>query len=131
MNSALNSLNNYILLCIYRKYIITSIYYFKNVEEKLLQLDSTVTAEQIISLTKFNISKNNVDPTLLDSLANRTYKLNEEKNYTEAIKTAQILLKKSPNITGHKEISLAYKKIGRKSFSKTSWNDVQNNNISL
>ncbi|MCX8525679.1 DUF4919 domain-containing protein [Chryseobacterium formosus] len=95
-----------------------SIYYFKNVEEKIIQLDSTVTAEQIISLTKFNISKNNIDPTLLDSLANRTYKLNEEKNYTDAIKTAQILLKKSPNnITGHKEISLAYKKIGEENLS--------------
>ena len=91
-----------------------SIYYFKTVQNKLIQLDSTISAEQIVSLTKFNISKNKIDPKLLDSLANKTYKLNEEKNYDEAIKTAQLILDKSPNnITGHKEISLAYKQLGK------------------
>jgi tetratricopeptide (TPR) repeat protein len=92
----------------------SSIYYFKTVENKLIQLDSTITAEQIVSLTKFNISKNEIDPKLLDSLANKTYKLNEEKKYDEAIKTAQLILDKSlNNITGHKEIGLAYKRIGK------------------
>lgn len=92
----------------------SSIYYFKTVENKLAQLDSTITAEQIVSLTKFNIFKNEINPKLLDSLANKAYKLNEENNYDEAIKTAQLILDKSPNnITGHKEIGLAYKRIGK------------------
>jgi len=90
-----------------------SIYYFKTIENKLVQLDSTITAEQIISITKFNSFNTITDPKLLDSLANKAYKLNDEKNYTEAIKTAQLILDKCPNnITGHKEISLAYRRIG-------------------
>jgi len=97
---------------------IKSIYYFKTVENKLVQLDTTITSEQIISLTKFNIFKNQIDPKLLDSLANKTYKFNEEKNYSEAIKTAQLILDKSPNnITGQKEISFAYKRMGQDSLS--------------
>lgn len=95
-----------------------SMYYFKTVEDKLIKLDTTITAEQIISLTKFKISKNEIRPNLLDSLANQTYKLNEDKKYDEAIKTAKIILTQSPNnITGHKEISLAYKRIGNDSLS--------------
>ena len=97
---------------------IKSIYYFKTVEEKLTKLDTTITAEQIISLTKYNISKNQIDTKFLDSLANKAYKLNEEQNYSNAIKTAQLILNQSPNnITGHKEIGLAYKKIGKDSLS--------------
>lgn len=95
-----------------------SIYYFKTIEEKLIKLDSTISAEQIISLTKFKISKNQIDPDLLDSLANKMYKQNEEKKYSEAIETAKIMLDKSPNnITGHKEISLAYKRMGNDKLS--------------
>ena len=74
-----------------------SMYYFKTVEDKLIKLDTTITAEQIISLTKFKISKNEIRPNLLDSLANQTYKLNEDKKYDEAIKTAKIILTQSPN----------------------------------
>lgn len=95
-----------------------SVYYFKTVENKLMLLDTTITAEQIISLTKFNIYKNQIDSKILDSLANKTYKQNEEKNYSEAINSAKLILNQSPNnITGHKEISLAYKKMGLDSLS--------------
>ncbi len=69
-----------------------SVYYFKTVEEKLLKLDTTITAEQIISLTKFKISKNEIMPGLLDSLANQSYKFNEDKKYDETIKIAKIVL---------------------------------------
>jgi tetratricopeptide (TPR) repeat protein len=95
-----------------------SVYYFKTIEDKLSRLDTTITPEQIISLTKFNISKNQIVPKLLDSLANKTYKLNEEEKYDEAIKTATTILTQSPNnISGHKEIGLAYKRIGKDSLS--------------
>lgn len=97
---------------------VNSVYYFKTIEEKLVKLDTLITEEQIISLTKFNISKNQINPSFLDSLANKAYKLNEEKNYTDALKTAQLLLNQSPNnITGHKELSLAYDRIGNDSLS--------------
>lgn len=97
---------------------INSIYYFKTIEDKLIQLDTTITSEQIISFTKFNISQNQINPNLLDSLANKTYKQVEEQNYSEAIKTAKLILSKNPNnITGHKEISLAYKRMGKDSIS--------------
>lgn len=97
---------------------LNSVYYFKTIEERLIQLDTTITAEQIISLTKFNIFKNQIDPNFLDSLANKTYEQNEEKNYSDAIITAKLLLGRSPNnITGHKEIALAYKRIGKNTLS--------------
>lgn len=95
-----------------------SIYYFKTVEDKLSKLDTTITAEQIISLTKYNIFKNQISPNFLDSLAGQTYLLNEDKKYDEAIMKAKIILAQSPNnITGHKEISLAYKRVGKDSLS--------------
>lgn len=95
-----------------------SVYFHQTVEEKLVKLDSTITPEQIISFTKFKISKNQIDPRLLDSLANKAYKQIEEQKYPDAIATAKILLAKSPNnITGHKEISLAYKKTGDEKLS--------------
>lgn len=98
---------------------VNSLYYFKTVEEKLIQLDTTITAEQIISLTKYKISKNEIQPNFLDSLANQAYKQNEEKKYDEAIATAKIILVQSPNnSTGHKEIALAYNRIGNDSLSK-------------
>lgn len=97
---------------------INSIYYFKTVENKIIKLDSTVTAEQIISLTKFNISKNKINPNYLDSLSNKAYKQNEEKKYLEAINTTTLILNHSPNnIAGHKEIAFAYKRIGKDSLS--------------
>lgn len=96
-----------------------SIYYYKTIEKKLIELDSTLTEEQIVSFTKFNISENKINPTLLDSLANKAYKLNDEKNYREVVKTANLILEKSANnITAHKELSLAYKHLGKDELSK-------------
>lgn len=90
-----------------------SIYYFKTVQQKLNKLDSTVTAEQIISLTKFYISEEKINPTYLDSLSNKAYKQNEEKKFLDAIITAKLILNHSPNnIAGHKEMGLAYKQLG-------------------
>src|SRR5687767_5256581 len=96
----------------------TSQYYYKSVEDKLNQLDTAVTAEQIISYTRYKVLTARLNPNLLDSLANRTYKLNEEKKYKDAIAKARELLSLSPNnISGHKEIAFAYKRIGNDSLS--------------
>lgn len=95
-----------------------SIYYYKNVEALLLKLDTLVSAEQIISLTKYKIESNTINPTYLDSLASKAYKLNENKQYDEAITVAQEILNQSPNnISGHKEISFAYKHLGNDNLS--------------
>lgn len=88
-------------------------YYFKNIEEKIAKLDTLVSEEQLISLTKYKIHSNTINPTYLDSLANKAYKLNEAKKYDEAIELAKVILIQSPNnLTGHKEIAYAYKKLG-------------------
>lgn len=95
-----------------------SIYYYKNVETLLQKLDTLVSAEQIISLTKYKIQSNTINPTYLDSLASKAYKLNENKQYDEAIIVAKEILGQSPNnISGHKEISYAYKHLGNDNFS--------------
>jgi tetratricopeptide (TPR) repeat protein len=97
----------------------SSIYYYKNVETLLQKLDTAaITPAQIISLTKYKIHSNSINPTFLDSLARKVYKLNEEKNYNEAISTAKEILKQSPNnITGHKELSYAYKRLGNEKLA--------------
>ncbi|OXA76326.1 protein of unknown function [Flavobacterium aquidurense] len=90
-----------------------SIYYFKNIEERITKFDTLISEEQLISLTKYKIHSNTINPTYLDSLATKVYKLNEEKKYTEAIELAKAILIQSPNnLTGHKEISYAYKHSG-------------------
>ncbi len=93
-------------------------YYYKSVENKLNRLDTTVTAEQIISYTKYRVQTAHTNPSLLDSLATKMYKLNEAKKYKDAISKAKALLSLSPNnISGHKEIALAYKQLGNDSLS--------------
>lgn len=92
----------------------SSVYYYKNIEALIRKGDTTaITAGQIISLTKYKIYSNTINPTNLDSLANKVYKLNEAKKYDEAITLAKEILNQSPNnITGHKELAFAYKKLG-------------------
>lgn len=96
-----------------------SIYYYKNVEDLLTKLDTAkISAEQIISLTKYKIHTKAIKPAYLDSLAGKAYKLNEEKKYDEAIVVAKQILDQSPNnITGHKESSYAYRKLGNMQLS--------------
>ncbi|MCT2407779.1 DUF4919 domain-containing protein [Chryseobacterium antibioticum] len=96
-----------------------SIYYFKNIEAQIAKLDTLLTEEQIISLTKYKIHTNAIHPKYLDSLANKAYQLNENKNYSEAIETAKKILIQSPNnITAHKELSYAYKRLDQNNASQ-------------
>ncbi|WP_163407022.1 DUF4919 domain-containing protein [Flavobacterium ajazii] len=96
-----------------------SVYYYKNVQTLLQKLDTTaVTAAQIISLTKYKIHSNTINPTRLDSMARKAYKLNEDKKYDEAIITSKEILNLSPNnISGHKELAYAYKGLGNHELS--------------
>ncbi|WP_433829714.1 tetratricopeptide repeat protein [Flavobacterium anhuiense] len=98
---------------------VNSIYYYKTVEALLQKLDTTaVTAAQIISLTKYKIYSKAINPNYLDSLARKAYKLNEEKKYDEAVVLAKEILKQSPNnITGHKELAYAYKRLNNMKLS--------------
>ena len=99
---------------------INSIYFYKNIEEKLIKLDTTVTSEQVISLTKYKISEKIIKPKYLDSLFNVIYKLNEEKKYIQAIEIGKIILKQSPNnISGMKELSFAYRKSGNENLANS------------
>lgn len=98
---------------------VKSQYYYKLVEAKLKRLDTTVTAEQLVSYTRHKVITTKLDPGKLDDLATKLYQLNEEKKYKQAIVKGVELLAISPNnITGHKELSLAYKKLGNDSLSQ-------------
>ncbi|KFF01682.1 DUF4919 domain-containing protein [Chryseobacterium luteum] len=89
-----------------------SIYYFKNIEEQIAKLDTLLSGEQIISLTKYKIHTKAIHPAYLDSLANKAYLLNENKNYRAAIEVSEKILTRSPNnITAHKEMAYAYKRL--------------------
>ena len=97
---------------------VNSIYYFKKIEDQITKLDTLISAEQIISLTKYKIYSNTINPTYLDSLAKKAYKLNEDKNYNMAIEVAKQILIQSPNnITAHKELAFAYKHIDNNNLS--------------
>ena len=97
----------------------TSIFYYKKIERKFIQNDTNMTAEQVLSLTKYYVFTKKQNLTLLDSLSTKIYKLNENKQYEEAITISKNLLSVCPNnLTGHKEIALAYKKTGNDSLSK-------------
>lgn len=93
-------------------------YYYKTIEKKLNILDPSITAEEIISYTKY---RNSLDfnPFKLDSISSAIYKLNENSKYEEAVKLSDSLKKVSPNnITLHKELSFAYKKLGNEEMSE-------------
>ncbi|MBB6372469.1 DUF4919 domain-containing protein [Chryseobacterium shigense] len=95
-----------------------SVYYFKNIEAQIAKLDTLVSAEQMISLTRYKIQTGTINPAYLDSLAGKAYKFNEDKQYSEAIETAKKILIQSPNnITAHKEMSYAYKRLGDNNLS--------------
>lgn len=95
-----------------------SVYFYQQVEQKCRSLDTSITAKQILSLTRYYTSMSAVDPAYLDSLASKAYAFNEEKKYQDAVRTADLLLKASPtNITGHKELSLAFKRMENDSLS--------------
>lgn len=99
---------------------INSIYFYKNIEDKLTKQDTTITYEQIISLTKYNISKNNLQTKYLDSLYNVAYKLNEKKKYSKSIEVSRKILKqRTNNISAIKEISFAYKKLGNEKLANS------------
>ncbi len=100
----------------------TSQFYFKRIENKLANLDTTLTAEQLMSYRNFKIS-NDLRYNYLDTICVELYKYNEKKEYQKAIDLAKIVLIESPNnITGHKEIALAYEKIGNKKLSVMHFN---------
>lgn len=96
-----------------------SIYYFRTIENKFNLTDTVLTSREILSLTRYYADKKLVNPKTLDSLANKAYKLIEEKKYQEAIVISKQLLKLNPNnLTGHKEIALAYSKTNHADSAK-------------
>ena len=96
-----------------------SIFYYKKIEQKFIENDTNITAEQVLSLTKYYVFTKKQNLLLLDSLSTKIYKLNESKQYEEAITISMLLLNICPNnLTGHKEIALAYKKTGNDSLSQ-------------
>lgn len=97
----------------------TSVFYYKKIERKFIENDTNMTVEQVLSLTKYYVFTKKQNLTLLDSLSTKIYKLNESNQYEEAITISRHLLNICPNnLTGHKEIALAYKKTGNDSLSK-------------
>jgi hypothetical protein len=93
-------------------------YYYKTIENKLNNVDLEISSEEIIAYTKY---RNNVEinPFRIDSIASAIYELNGDSKFEEAIKLCDQLKSISPNnITLHKELALAYKKIGKTEISE-------------
>ena len=92
-------------------------YYYRTIESKLNDIDFNISSEEIIAYTKY---KNSLEfnPFKIDSIATAIYKLNENSKFEDAIKLCSQLKSISPNnITLHKELSFAYKKIGETEMS--------------
>ena len=101
------------------KYFIdkNSKYYYKTVEKKLNDVDLNISDEEIIAYTKYRNSSQ-FDPFKIDDIAYSIYKLNENSKFEEVIKLCDQLKSVSPNnITLFKELSFAYKKLGKTEIS--------------
>lgn len=93
-------------------------FYHEKIKNKLNELNLDISDEEIISYTKY---RNNLDfdPFKIDSIASAIYKLNENSEFNKAIELCNQLKSISPNnITLHKELSFAYKKIGKAELSE-------------
>lgn len=96
----------------------SSKYYFKKIESRLNAIDLEISSEEIIAYTKYRNSLN-FNPFKIDSIAQAIYKLNENSKFEEAINLSATLRIISPNnITLHKELAYAYKKLGQTELSE-------------
>jgi tetratricopeptide (TPR) repeat protein len=96
----------------------SSKYYYEKIKSKLNVNDLEISSEEIIAYTKYRNSLN-LNPFKIDSIASVIYKLNENSKFEEAIKLSIQLKSISPNnITLHKELAYAYKKLGQTELSE-------------
>lgn len=93
-------------------------YYHEKIKNRINDIDLEISSEEIIAYTKY---RNSLDfnPFKIDSIASAVYKLNEASKFEEAIKLCSRLQSISPNnITLHKELAYAYKKLGKTELSE-------------
>ncbi len=97
---------------------VNSEYYFEKIKRKLNAIDLEISPEEIIAYTKYR-NNLNFNPFKIDSIASAIYKLNENLKFEDAIKLSVELKSVSPNnITLHKELSYAYKRLGKTELSE-------------
>lgn len=97
-----------------------SIYFYKNIEDKLKKIDTSLTSEQIISLTKFNNSKNKKQTKFLDSLCKISNDFYKEEKYSNVILICNKILHYSPNnLFAIKELAFVHKKLGNEKLSNS------------
>lgn len=86
--------------------------YYSYIDNKIKSLDTSITLNDILNKKYYLFNENKVNPNVLDSLAIKGYKLNEKKNYIEAITVLKELLELSPlSISAYKELGYAYEKL--------------------
>jgi hypothetical protein len=96
----------------------TSKYYFEKIKNRLNAIDLEITSEEIIAYTKHR-NNLNFNPFKIDSIALAIYKLNENSKFEDAINLSATLKTISPNnLTLHKELAYAYKKLGQTELSE-------------
>ncbi|MDF3025957.1 MAG: hypothetical protein K0S23_264 [Fluviicola sp.] len=88
-------------------------FFHEKVRSRLAAFDTTLTPKHMLSYTHYVQLSAPFNPSDLDLKAKKVYKLNEEKQYRDALEKCRELLMISPNnITGFKEMGFAFKKLG-------------------
>lgn len=88
-------------------------FYHDEIYDLLLKMDTSLSAEQIVSYNRFSSTKKEAQGKLLDELGNQAYEQNEKELYLKAIETCKKLKKIFPgSIAAHKELSYAYAQLG-------------------
>ncbi|MGV3611522.1 MAG: DUF4919 domain-containing protein [Fluviicola sp.] len=94
-------------------------FFHEKIRERLIAFDTTLTPKHMLSYTHYVQQTAPFNPSELDILAKKIYKLNEEKNYQKALEKCRELLAVSPNnITGFKEMSFAFNRTGEEDSVK-------------
>lgn len=93
------------------------------VRKRLEKLDTTLTFDEIMSQTVAFQEAADYNPSQLDKMAKKMYKLNETGKYREALQTGKKILTISPNnITALKECSFAYSRLNVEDSAKLYFN---------
>lgn len=89
-------------------------FFYETIKTRLIALDTTLTPKHLLAYTWYIQKTASFNPSDLDLKAKNIYKLNEEKQYRDAVMKCRELLAISPNnITGFKEMGFAYKRLGK------------------
>jgi|GEM_PF-5996292 len=89
-------------------------FFHDSIRKRLVAFDTTLSPKYFLAYTHYVQLLAPFNPSDLDLMAKKIYKLNEDKKYRDAVAKCRELLAISPNnITAFKEMGFAFKRLGK------------------